>query len=136
LKIKKNDIILCKIFCKPMNCNLLWFMFLFRIFIYLLFNQNKNKYSTYYWSPPVPYLTKMTLSGSGNSLDQLQSAFKRLEVMLLVAHDNWQKVKTIYRFHKNYCTMLHLFDDLWLDKIIPKNNDRKERDIWKSREWE
>jgi hypothetical protein len=21
------------------------------------------------------------------------------------------------------CTMLHLFDDLWLDKIIPKNND-------------
>ena len=22
------------------------------------------------------------------------------------------------------CTMLHLFDDLWLDKIIPKNNDR------------
>jgi hypothetical protein len=20
--------------------------------------------------------------------------------------------------------MLHLFDDLWLDKIIPKNNDR------------
>jgi hypothetical protein len=22
-----------------------------------------------------------------------------------------------------YCTMLHLFDDLWLDKIIPKNND-------------
>jgi hypothetical protein len=24
---------------------------------------------------------------------------------------------------KNYCTMLHLFDDLWLDKIIPKNND-------------
>jgi len=29
-------------------------MFLFRIFIYLLFNQNKNKYCTYYWSPPVP----------------------------------------------------------------------------------
>jgi hypothetical protein len=25
---------------------------------------------------------------------------------------------------KNNCTMLHLFDDLWLDKIIPKNNDR------------
>jgi hypothetical protein len=24
---------------------------------------------------------------------------------------------------KIYCTMLHLFDDLWLDKIIPKNND-------------
>jgi predicted DNA-binding protein YlxM (UPF0122 family) len=23
----------------------------------------------------------------------------------------------------NNCTMLHLFDDLWLDKIIPKNND-------------
>ena len=21
------------------------------------------------------------------------------------------------------CTMLHLFDDLWLEKIIPKNND-------------
>ena len=21
------------------------------------------------------------------------------------------------------CMMLHLFDDLWLDKIIPKNND-------------
>ena len=21
------------------------------------------------------------------------------------------------------CTMLHLFDDLWMDKIIPKNND-------------
>jgi hypothetical protein len=26
--------------------------------------------------------------------------------------------------HKNNSTMLHLFDDLWLDKIIPKNNDR------------
>ena len=25
--------------------------------------------------------------------------------------------------YKTYCTMLHLFDDLWLDKIIPKNND-------------
>jgi hypothetical protein len=25
--------------------------------------------------------------------------------------------------HKFICTMLHLFDDLWLDKIIPKNND-------------
>ena len=23
----------------------------------------------------------------------------------------------------NICTMLHLFDDLWLDEIIPKNND-------------
>jgi ArsR family metal-binding transcriptional regulator len=22
-----------------------------------------------------------------------------------------------------YCTMLHLFDDLWLDKMIPRNND-------------
>ena len=29
---------------------------------------------------------------------------------------------TIECFKKN-CTMLHLFDDLWLDKIIPKNND-------------
>jgi hypothetical protein len=35
-----------------------------------------------------------------------------------------------------YCTMLHLFDDLWLDKIIPKNNDRKESLIWKSREYD
>jgi hypothetical protein len=26
--------------------------------------------------------------------------------------------------------MLHLFDDLWLDKIIPKNNDRKESHTW------
>jgi len=25
--------------------------------------------------------------------------------------------------YKIHCTMLHLFDDLWLDKIIPKNND-------------
>jgi hypothetical protein len=25
---------------------------------------------------------------------------------------------------KTNCTMLHLFDDLWLDKIIPKNNDK------------
>ena len=32
------------------------------------------------------------------------------------------------------CTILHLFDDLGLDKIIPKNNDRKESHIWKSRE--
>ena len=23
--------------------------------------------------------------------------------------------------------MLYLFDDLWLDKIIPKNNDRTEK---------
>jgi hypothetical protein len=23
----------------------------------------------------------------------------------------------------NNCTMLHLFDDLWLDKIIPKKKD-------------
>ena len=30
---------------------------------------------------------------------------------------------------KTYCTMLHLFDDLWLDKIIPKNNDEG-RDIY------
>jgi hypothetical protein len=27
---------------------------------------------------------------------------------------------------KLHCTMLHLFDDLWLDKIIPKNNDEAE----------
>jgi len=33
-----------------------------------------------------------------------------------------------------FCTMLHLFDDLWLDKIIPKNNDRRQSHIWKSRE--
>ena len=26
-----------------------------------------------------------------------------------------------------YCTMLHLFDDLSLDKIIPKNNDADDR---------
>ena len=26
--------------------------------------------------------------------------------------------------NNSHCTMLHLFDDLWLDKIIPKNNDR------------
>ena len=32
--------------------------------------------------------------------------------LLILKHDNI------------YCTMLHLFDDLWLDKIIPKNNDR------------
>ena len=25
---------------------------------------------------------------------------------------------------KKICTMLHLFDDLWLNKIIPKNNDK------------
>ena len=30
--------------------------------------------------------------------------------------------------------MLHLFDNLWLDKIITKNNDRKESHIWKSSE--
>ena len=35
---------------------------------------------------------------------------------------------------KYNCTMLHLFDDLRLDKIISKNNDRKESHIWKSRE--
>jgi hypothetical protein len=34
----------------------------------------------------------------------------------------------------SYCTMLHLFDDLWLDKIIPKNNDGRQSHIWKSRE--
>ena len=27
----------------------------------------------------------------------------------------------------NHCTMLYLFDDLWLDKIIPKNNDRTKK---------
>jgi hypothetical protein len=31
--------------------------------------------------------------------------------------------------------MLHLFDDLWLDKIIPKNKDRRQSHIWKSREY-
>ena len=41
-------------------------------------------------------------------------------------NENWH-----YKWH---CTMLHLFNDLWLDKIIPKNNDRKESHIWKSRE--
>ena len=35
---------------------------------------------------------------------------------------------------KYNCTMLHLFDDLWLDKIIHKNIDRKGSHIWKSRE--
>jgi hypothetical protein len=31
----------------------------------------------------------------------------------------------IYMYYTNMiCTMLHLFDDLWLDTIIPKNNDR------------
>ena len=28
---------------------------------------------------------------------------------------------------KEYCTMLYLFDDIWLDKIIPKNNDRTKK---------
>ena len=42
--------------------------------------------------------------------------------------------RRISAWHKTYCTMLHLFDDLWLDKIISKNNDRKESHIWKSRE--
>ena len=27
------------------------------------------------------------------------------------------------QFDRSYCTMLHLFDDLWLDTIIPKDND-------------
>jgi hypothetical protein len=27
----------------------------------------------------------------------------------------------IFQCYKKYCTMLHLFDDLWFDKIIPKN---------------
>jgi hypothetical protein len=26
--------------------------------------------------------------------------------------------------------MLHLFDDLWLDKIIPKNNDRRQVTVY------
>jgi hypothetical protein len=30
---------------------------------------------------------------------------------------------SINTWYKCTCTMLHLFDDLWLDKIIPKNND-------------
>ena len=29
--------------------------------------------------------------------------------------------------NKHNCTMLYLFDDLWLDKIIPKNNDRTKK---------
>jgi hypothetical protein len=41
----------------------------------------------------------------------------------------------IYMHYTNMiCTMLHLFDDLWLDTIIPKNNDRRQSHIWKSRE--
>ena len=39
-----------------------------------------------------------------------------------------------YMTTKINCTMLHLFDDLWLDKIIPKNDDRRQSYIWKSRE--
>jgi hypothetical protein len=31
--------------------------------------------------------------------------------------------------------MLHLIDDLSLDKIIPKNNDKRKSHIWKSREY-
>jgi hypothetical protein len=31
-------------------------------------------------------------------------------------------------FHWSYCTMLYLFDDLWLDKIIPKYNDRTKKE--------
>ena len=38
------------------------------------------------------------------------------------------------RVDNNFCTMLHLFDDLWLDKIIPKNNDCRQSHIRKSRE--
>jgi hypothetical protein len=43
-------------------------------------------------------------------------------------------LKLEHRRYKNICTMLHLFDHLWLDKVIPKNNDRMEIHIWKSRE--
>jgi hypothetical protein len=29
--------------------------------------------------------------------------------------------------------MLHLFNDLWLDKIIPNNSDGRQSHIWKSK---
>jgi hypothetical protein len=35
----------------------------------------------------------------------------------------WLHLSVGKQFDRSYCTMLHLFDDLWLDKIIPKNND-------------
>ena len=37
----------------------------------------------------------------------------------------YDKIRRLQRkyVYNIYCTMLHLFDDLRLDKIIPKNND-------------
>ena len=43
----------------------------------------------------------------------------------------WIRIKK----YKLLCTMLHLFDDLCLDNIIPNNNDRMQSHIWKSREY-
>ena len=41
----------------------------------------------------------------------------------------------IYMYYTHMmCMMLHLFDDLWLDNIIPKNEERRQSNIWKSRE--
>ena len=28
---------------------------------------------------------------------------------------------------KNHCTMLYLFDHLWLDNVIPKNSDKTKK---------
>ena len=39
---------------------------------------------------------------------------------------NWKNPENQNQYYNIYCTMLHLFDDLWLDKIIPKNNDRRQ----------
>jgi hypothetical protein len=51
---------------------------------------------------------------------------------------NWNIVECCVKHHNHnlelwsryyiYCTMLHLFDDLWLDKIIPNKNY-----LWKKR---
>ena len=44
-------------------------------------------------------------------------------VLMSILINAREKQEPIKNGHSRHCTMLHLFDDLWLDKIIPKNND-------------
>ena len=46
-------------------------------------------------------------------------------MMVFYVHGHPTDIYNIY-----ICTMLYLFEDLWLDKIISKNNDRYRAIYW------
>ena len=44
-----------------------------------------------------------------------------------ILHINMILKNSFFYRNNKFCTMLYLFDDLWLDQFIPKNNDRSKK---------